>query len=231
MKKLAIALLVVFCAAAANAGTIYDIQIGGSYTPGDIVQAEGVVTAVAYNGVWITEAPFGPGNGIWVYLGSGHTFVEGDVLQIQGEYKEYYDLSEIDAGGYDDVPPTATVVLVGTAAVPAPLYLTAADIMADPEPYEGNVVFLTDGFQVQEFLSYGEWLAHSNDLVTVIQFDDTMFDETVLALHNCFDNVVGPWHYSFSNYKLLPLADGLTVVDCAVGTETTTFGAVKSLYR
>lgn len=231
MKKFALALLMVICATGASAGVIHDIQIGGLYTPGDIVTATGVVAAVAYDGVWIAEAPYGIGNGIFVYLGSGHTFVLGEVLEVTADYKEYYDLSELGADGYDDDPATDTVTVMGTDVVPAPLYVTAADIMADPEPYEGNVVFLTDGFQVTELLSYGEWNATALGSGAVIGYDDVMFDETVLVLGSCYDNSVGPWHYSFGAYKQLPLEDGLTVGDCAVSSESTSFGTLKALYR
>lgn len=231
MKKLAIALMLILCATAANAGVIYDIQVGGLYTPGDIVTATGcIVTAVAYNGVWVVQPPCSPGNGIWVYLGT-HTFVPGDVLDITADYKEYYDLSELDAAGYDDAVPTDTVTLTGHCPPVAPLFATAADIMANAELYEGSYVYLIDGFHVTELLTYGEWKAVGDDGYVHIWFDDVMFDETGLAVGDCFNGVIGVWTYSFNEYKLLPVADGLTVVECAVATETTTFGAVKSLFR
>jgi hypothetical protein len=232
MKKLAIMLLLGLCAVSAQAGTIYDIQIGGLYAPGDVVTAFGIVYAVADNGVWIIESPFGPGNGIWVYLDSGHPFVVGDMLEITADYTEYYDLSELDAAGYDDVSDTDWITWMGNMAVPAPLYLTAAEAMADPELYEGNYVFLTDGFQVIEMLTYGEWKALAiEDLTTVIWFDDVMYDESGLSPGVCFNHAIGAWTYSFGNYKMLPLADGIPIVGCTVKTKQATFGSIKGMYR
>ena len=98
MKRIVIALLLVLIAGTAGAQTIADIQTG--LVPGNtLVQVTNVtVVGVRYNGIYVSEAPHGMYNGIWVYGGNAFAggFAVGDVVHVEGEYYEYYDLSEID---------------------------------------------------------------------------------------------------------------------------------------
>lgn len=230
MKKIALACLIALIAASAQAGIIEDIQtglveVGTLQTPCDVV-----VTAVTYNGVWVAEAPYGANNGIWVYLGSDEPieFVAGDVLCICGEYKEYYDLSEIDvvsAGLY------GSIIKTDEMAVPMPSYVTAADLMADPEPWESCVITIVDGMEVTvEPSSYGEWFATAQD-GTEIMFDDVFYDDSTVALGDCYNNATGVYTYTFSAFKLLPFEDGLALTDCTVDTDDTTLSSLKALFR
>ena len=101
MRKFAIVSFLVLMVAAAQAGVIADIQ-QGVYTEGDMVTVENAVVVVArYNGAYITELPVGPYAGIWVYTNDG-SLLPGDIVTVTGEYKEYYDLSEIDASTYGE---------------------------------------------------------------------------------------------------------------------------------
>ena len=233
MKKLAIVLTLLLCAGAVQAGPIYDLQIGGAYVEGDYVMVPGaVVTAVATYGCVITKAPYGPGNSVWVYLGAGHTAQIGDLADVYGVYDEYYDLTELNVADYIASDPAAYFLVIGTADVPSPLVVTAAEIMADPEPYESSIVWISDGFIVTELLTYGEWKAISNeDGTTVIWFDDYWYDETVLNVGDCANWALGMWTYSFDVWKLEPFEDGFPLTGCAVPSEQHSFGHVKGLYR
>ena len=191
---------------------------------------EAVVTAVAYNGIWIAEAPYGAYNGIWVYMGSDEPIelVPGDLVCICGEYKEYYDLSEIDivsAGLY------GSLTHVGTMDVPTPAFVTAGELMADPEPWESCAITIVDGMQVSVApSSYGEWYADAQD-GTEIMFDDVFYDAGTVLLEDCYNSATGIFQYSFSAFKLLPFEDGINLTDCSVDTEPTSFSQLKSLYR
>ena len=235
MKKLAIVMTLLLCAGAVQAGPIYDLQIGGAYVEGDYVNVIcAVVTASATYGVAVAETPFGPGNSVWVYLGYGHGLVEGDIVNVYGVYEEYYDeLTEINVYNYTSADPAAYCTVVGTCAeLPPPIVVTAAQIMADPEPYESSIVWIRDGFVVTELLSYGEWSAISyEDGSTVILFDDYWYDETVLAVDDCANWGIGMWTESFGAYKLEAFADGFPLTGCAVPAEQETFGGVKAMYR
>lgn len=233
MKRLAIAILLICCAASVQAGPIYDMEVNGLYAVGDYVTVVcATVTAVTAYGCAIAEVPFGVGNSTWVYLGAGHTAAVGDIVTVTAPYAEYYELTELDVGHYLTAVPAASFTKVGVCtAMPAPIYVTAADIMADPEHYESCMVWITDGFQISEILSYGEWKALSVESGAEIYFDDYWYDETGLALSQCANWAVGMWTYSFGFFKLEAAVDGFPVMDCAVDVEPTSLDQIKALYR
>ena len=178
----------------------------------------------------MAEAPYGAYDGIWVYMGSSTpiTLVPGDVVCICGEYKEYFDLSEIDivsAGLY------GSVLKTGSMAVPAPSYVTAAELEADPEPWESCVITITDGMTVADTsLGYGEWMALAWTAPPCISMiSSTMTPPSTRVI--CYNNATGVYTYSYSQFKLEPFADGIELTDCAVDTEDATLSALKALYR
>ncbi len=227
MKKIALAILIVLIAGAAHATAIYDIQAGLVTENTLVTPCDVVVTAVTYNGIWVAEAPYGAMNGIWVYMGSDEPIdlIAGDVVCICGEYKEYYDLSEIDivsAGLY------GSVLKTGSTDVPAPSFVTAAELGED---WESCVVTVVDGMAVTELpSSYGEWFATATD-GTVVMFDDIFYDDTTVTLEDCYNSATGVLNYTFSNFKLEVFEDGLDIVDCGVATEELAFDQIKALYR
>ena len=233
MKALLTILIALALAGAANAGAIYDLEVGGAYAVGDYVEVVcATVTAVTAYGCAIAEAPFQMGNSTWVYLGAGHTAQVGDIVTVNGVYAEYYELTELDVGHYTAAVPPATFTKVGVCTtMPAPIGITAAAIMADPEHYESCIVQITDGFLVTSMLTYGEWLADSHEDGTEIYFDDYWFNETVLSPGICANWALGMWTYSFGAFKLEAFADGFPLVDCAVDNVATSMGAVKALFR
>jgi len=226
MKRIAIALLLTLVAVGAQAETIFDLQTG--LVPEDtIVSVFGVtVTAAAYNGVFVAEAPFAGYNGIWVYTGGDLGYVPGDILDIEGAmYVEYNGLSELNATAAEVV-----ISMTGAGPVPAPNAMTAAELNADPEIWESCMITVTDGMMVTEILSYGEWIAtaESGEIVT---FDDTWYDDTTVALDDCYNSATGILYYSFGVFKLEAFVDGIELTDCTVDAEDHSFGTVKALYR
>lgn len=229
MRRIVMTLLVCLLAGAAQAGPIYDVQTGG-YTEGDWVLATGIVTADPYNGVCLAESPYTAYCGVWVYLGSGHGFVPGDVLEVYGVYEEYYDLTEINVGGHTGSGAYAT--LVGSDTVPPPNYMTAATWVADGEPWEGCLVTVTDALIVSEDVDNDEWKCVSyEDGVSEVWFYGTFFyPQHPFLVGDCFNNATGFGTYHYGNYKLTAFVDGLP--DCLpIGTTKSTFGGVKALYR
>jgi len=229
MKKIALAFLLILVAGMAQATTIYDIQTGAVDLNSLVTPQDVVVTAVMYNGVFVAEAPYSEYNGIWVYTGSDdpHGLVPGDVVSICGEYKEYYDLSEIDivaAGLY------GSILKVGTQDIPAPSFVTAAELAADGEPWESCVVTIVDGMIVSEIHGYGEWSAIAED-GTPVRFDDFWFDDTTVLVDHCYNNATGVWYYGYGEFKLEAFEDGIELTECYVATEDVTFGTMKALYR
>ena len=228
MRKSAIVLFVILLAAAAQAGIISDIQQG--LVPEDTMVQIGnaTVTGAAYNGCFITELPVGPYSGIWVYLGEDHTVVDGDIINVVGQYVEYYGLSEINVGGIPD----GVYEVVGGGELPTPFFLTAAELYVDPEVFESVAICITDGMMVQDVpSSYGEWYADVLDSDLVIMFDDFWYDASTVMAGHCYNHACGVLTYSYSNYKLEAYADGIEVVDCTVGTEASTLTEIKGIFR
>ncbi len=227
MKKIALAFLVLMIAGVAQATTIYDIQAGNVAENTLVTPCDVVVTAVADNGIWVAEAPYGPMNGIWVYMGSNDPIdlVPGDQVCICGEYKEYYDLSEIDilsAGAY------GSVLKTGEVALPAPSIVAAADLGED---WESCVVTISDGMFLSEMPDqHGEWKVTTTD-GTVVIFDDVFFDDTTVSPSDCYNNATGVLTYTYGSYKLEVFADGLEIVPCSVATNEVEFGQIKAMYR
>ena len=228
MRKFAIVSFLVLMVAAAQAGVIADIQ-QGVYTEGDMVTVENAVVVVArYNGAYITELPVGPYAGIWVYTNDG-SLLPGDIVTVTGEYKEYYDLSEIDASTYVI---GASWAVTSTGPIVDPFSVTAAEVLGDPEAYEGVSICITDGMIGTVAAStYGEWSVEVLASGEAIVMDDYWFDDTTVVVGQCYDHACGIWDYGYGAYKLQPFADGIDVVECAVPATETNFSAVKGLFK
>lgn len=224
MRRIVIVLTAVLLAAVAQAGVISDLQ-QGMYEEGAPIQVSGaIVVAANASGAFITELPVGPYAGVWVYAGS-HTMVAGDIVNIEGVYDEYYDLTEIDASD-------GVIQITGTGPVPMPYNLTAAEFAADPEAFEGVSICITDGFIVTEIRSYGEWVANAIESDVDVVFDDYWFTPpTEDDLGACFNNASGCVTFSFGEYKLEAFADGVEFVDCTVPAEATSLTEIKALFN
>ena len=227
MKMIVSALLLTLMAGAAVAGSIVDLQMG-AYTIGDeVVVPSAVVTGVRSNGAFISEDPNAPYAGVWVYTGSAPGVAVGDLVDVKGLYEEYFDFTEInvstDLTGYV----TMTGVHNGTIY---PLPVTVADI---GEAYEGCFIKVTDGMTVTTAPnSFGEWVVESYETPgTFLKLDDYWYDDTTVALGDCYNCATGVLIYSFGEYKLEPFADAICVTDCTVANETLGFGALKTLFR
>lgn len=226
MKRIVIALLLVLIAGTAGAQTIYDIQTG-MVPENTIVQlANKTVVAVRYNGIYVSEAPHGMYNGIWVYGGNAFVggFAEGDVVNIEGEYYEYFDLSEVDVQA-------GLVQLVSTGGpVPPPSVVPAAELV-DPltaEPWESCQITIPDqGYVTVLPSSYGEWFVTYG--AGDVMFDDYWYDDSTVALDDCYEAATGILNYNFGSFKLEPFETGIDF--CPVSTEESTFGGLKALYR
>lgn len=114
---------------------IYDVQGPGAVSPyvGQVVRVEGVVTARKFNGLFV-QAEVGDGDpstsdGVFVFTTSAPpaAFVAGDLVRVTGTVIEFVP-------GADPVSPplteitNATIVEIGTAALPPAVAIGAADV-------------------------------------------------------------------------------------------------------
>jgi len=228
MKKLVIA-MVLICAGAAIAGPIYDLQTGGYALDAEVVVDGAIVTGVRYNGVYISEDVAGPYTGVWVYTGSDPGVSTGDLVDVKGLYKEYYDLTEIDVA----VDPTGYLNYVGPfEGTLVPAAITTATFSANPEAYEGCFISLLGLMTVTNpDMGYGEWEAVDMTDGEYMIFDDYWYDPAGISLGDCFCCAVGVIHYGFGAYKLEPFEGSICFMPCPVANEGMSFGQVKALYR
>jgi hypothetical protein len=238
MRRYGIVALVLLLAVAAQATTIYDIQTGLEPENTQVQLTGVVVVAARYNGVYVSEAPYGGYNGIWVYTGGAPGAAAGDVVDVDGEYYEYNGLSEVDCTG-------GSVVVTGAASVPEPTivdfdYSSTENLTAQCEMYESCLITQDLCMTVTDLPdAYGEWWAWDDpDLAwtddgRAMLYDDFWYDDTTVLLGDHYASVTGILHYSFGLFKLEPLADGIVFAeDCdPVGVEEATFGTVKAIYR
>ena len=140
-------------------------------SPGDLVRTLGnVVTAVASNGFFIQQPdaapdpfrglPPGPtaSRGLFVFTGSAPTAQVGDIVDVQGQVLEFFNLTQI-------ANPDFVNIIPGEAALPAPIMLDANTPSQDPanlscidtqfECYESMLVSIADGFVTAPSQSFG----------------------------------------------------------------------------
>lgn len=239
MRKFAFAFLAMSLAATgavsqtspcpATATSIHTLQMNSPVglnllaTPCDVV-----VTAVRSSGFYVSQAPHGPWDAIWVYY-PGHTFHAGDLVLICGVFKEVCGLSTIDipaAGFYGNVLDR------GEAPIPPTNFVTAAALMASPEQWESVTTTITDGMTVPAGFSLGsgEWLV--NALAgTPLRFDDFWYNFGAVMEGQCYDNATGILHDACGVFTFEPFAGGLPIVNCSVGEQKINLGTMKARFR
>jgi len=230
MKRIAIVLVIILLAAAAQAQTVHDMRTDLVPVGTPVQVANLIVTGFYSNGVFVSTAPHGTYDSIWVYMGSGAPSypIVGDVIQVQGVFTIYNGLYEIDtsAGAW---------ALQGTSPLPAPLVVPAS-VLGDPAtaaPYMCSLITVPDMLFSTSEAGYGEWYAETG-VGEQVMFDNFWADYPVDDLGAflpgaCFLSATGCLNYSYGAYKMCAFLDGLPA--CPVSAEETSFGSVKSLFR
>ena len=85
--------------------------------------------------------------------------------------------------------------VTGTTDVPTPL--EPDDLDTNQEAYEGVLIQVCGTCTVEQLLDYEEVLT------SCVRLDDEIYSYS-LAVNDSFNCIVGVYHYSFSEYKLLP---------------------------
>ena len=252
MKKTATACLLVIIASVGFAqigqaecqNSIYDIQTDIANHPNDTLQPTcGIITALRYNGFYLQEHadpginPNGEYSGIWVYVGpdpvTEYGVAVGDYVGVCGLRKEYFDLTELDIPAaliYGYVLPNPDVG--GPPPPLPPIYVTAAQVVADGEVWESVRITIVDGMQVPFGfdMGNGNWAVDALDGTALI-FDDYWYDFASVMEGQCYNNATGIYYFGYGAFKLEPFVDGIPIVDCAVGTEAMSLGTIKAMFR
>jgi len=234
MKNLAIAfcLLTLATGVLAQNQPVTDIQHGVGLTPGaNLVTPRGIVTAVLPDGFFVADFYVDPPaawDGIYVHMGTvPFDHVPGDVVALCGVYEEFNGVTRINvelAGLY------GSALDVGDAPVPLPTVVTAAQLAADPEPWESCVILIQDGMEVTSLPDGdGRWNTLCQDGTPLIM-DDFFYDGSQVMTSHCY-NTLGIWWEDAGTYMHEPYATGVALTGCTVPDNDISFGALKALYR
>ena len=232
MKALLTLAIVVALAGVAFADdTIYDVQ-NGTIPEGTRVTIEGVIVTAApgeFSGAYcfVEEPGAGPYSGIEVYFSSAqeedYAYLQrGDMVNVTGVVKEYYDMTEIDISAPGD-----TMVLVSSGCeIPGPDPVTTAGMMS--EEWEGVLVQTGCAEVTDPNLGYGEWEIDDGSGPGRVDDKGQITYTPVLGDCNIYTGILA---YTYGNYKLWPRDDN-DIVGCGPSAnEPTQWGSIKALYR
>ena len=201
MKKIMDLIMISFTIV--NATTIYEIQTG-EISVGESVLIQGIVTAA--NG----ETPDGDGsfyvqdgagayNGINV-ISSDYTVSRGDLVELYGEYVEYYGKSEISE------PENLDILSSGN---PLPESEVLSLSQTDWEPWEGVLIQIQNVAVSNDDAEYGEWDVSDLSGANTMRIDNADAGNYTYSPSNGdqFVSITGPLNYTFSEYKIIPRED------------------------
>lgn len=184
--------------------SIYAIQ-QGEVPENTLVSVKGVVVTTPVNAerglVFVEEPGGGEYSGISLYLWSetvmGNSLAPGDVVDITGEYAEFFGVSQIVVKNAGDI------TVVGSAALPGPDLVSAAEVArtnAAAEPWEGVRVQIVDATIAEANDGFGQYLLQGDALVGNAFVDPL----PKVQIAGTFASITGPLHYSFDEFKLQP---------------------------
>ena len=206
MKRIMILLTVPFTIVFGT--TIYDIQ-SGAVNQGESVIVQGIVTAA--NG----ETPDGDGsfyiqdgtgayNGINV-ISSEYTVSRGDLVELYGEYVEYYGKSEISE-------PENLEILSSGNTLPEPEVLSLDQ--EDWEPWEGVLIEIQSVTVSNDDAGYDEWDVTEIGGTNMMRIDNPGNYMYSPSNGDQFESITGPLNYTYDFFKIIP-RDDLDIVQAS----------------
>lgn len=203
------------CPMAANPGTaacpatIYDIK-RGTIGIGTRVSVSGVVTAVAPNGFFMQVPVAAPEyvdadhSGMFVYTGGVPSWARGDAVTVDGAVADYFGETQVTTMA-------SGVTVTGTAAVPAPVAVTIAEVATGGSraaALEGSLVrVMSVSVTNASPAPTGGEVAPTNEFEIggSLRVDDLLFALTPFpVMGETFDSVTGVLAFRRENSKLHP---------------------------
>ncbi|MCA9687692.1 MAG: hypothetical protein KC457_36370, partial [Myxococcales bacterium] len=152
--------------------------------------------------VFVEEPEAGQYSGISLYLWSevsaGVSLQPGDVVDITGEYQEFFEVSQLVVKNVGDI----TVVSSG-APIPGPDVVAAADVARtnfDAEPWEGVRIRVAPATILEANDGFGQYVLVGDALVGNL-FVDPLPD---VLVGGTFSSITGALHFSYGEFKILP---------------------------
>jgi hypothetical protein len=172
-----------------------------------VVTIQGVVTAANDYSYFIQDGS-GPWNGIYIYDNTNLPAV-GDNVILEGEVKEYFDVTEISNITYFET------VSYGND-LPAAVELGTGFIGTSGEPYEGCRVKITNAVCTNPDVDNGE--GYFNDGSGDCMIDDLLYTPDPAWALGEYYSVTGVLHYSWEEYKIEPSSADDVSIGMAVGS-------------
>jgi hypothetical protein len=194
--------------------TIADVQYSGftsgdSYYDGATVTVTGIVTAV-YTDSYETGNEFAiqsepaAGHGVVCNVIADYTPTIGDNVTVTGTVTENWSGWKYEFNTV--IHSISNVVVNSTGDHVSPVAVTAAELVADPEGYEGNLI--TTGQVTVTSINNYDWTVSDGTGEFLIDDDWTVYegpaDSTMgaLAVDDVIPGITGIWNYSYSSYKV-----------------------------
>ncbi|MDP8222638.1 MAG: hypothetical protein P9L99_04705 [Candidatus Lernaella stagnicola] len=183
--------------------TIYEVQ-QGDFDEGTRVQLSHVIVTSQKTadgeGFFVQEPEGGPFSGVYIYINKGIvdeiSVTIGDVLNLAGEYTEYYDFTEITIANTSDLE------IVDSVDPLDPEVVDTADIEPtneDAEQWEGVLVAIEDVTVEEAINNYGEFIADG------VKVDDLFYGSAPNPpADTAFNVIAGLISFNFDEYKLCP---------------------------
>jgi len=182
---------------------------------GDLVTIKGVMvcdTSMTFpNNMFVNDASGPPYNGVLVYLPTPFTPYPlfADTVVMTGKIDEYFTATELV-----DLTVYRNVAIVGHGADPTPPGITATQLNANREAYEGDLITLCDSFVVtgaipDTFGYYIRSLSSPNDSIIVHEQRNPAhtrysYQEVTGAV---IRGITGIFRYQRSQFRLMPRYD------------------------
>ena len=178
--------------------TIYDVQMN-TFDEGTIVTVQDVVVTSQliegdYPAFFVQDAAGGEYNGIYVFTWDEVDYVPtiGDVVTITGEYKEFFDNSQLVVKTAGDITKSGEG---------AEVVVTVIDTEPDSwEPYESVMVQINNA-EIADASKLYEWGAVQ---LTIGCWIDNVFTNYAAEDGATYSSLTGPLTYSFEKYSVLP---------------------------
>ena len=189
--------------------TIYEIQQGaadGTVNEATIFNLAEVIVTTPLNAedglVFVEEPEGGEWSGISLYMWDeavmATTLQPGDVVNLVGEYAEFFGMSQLVIKNAGDIE----VVRSGDP-LPGPDIVDASSIARDnaaAEPWEGVRVQIVDAVILEPNDGFGQYVLEG-DVLVGNSFVDPLPDVAVMG---SFASITGSLLYSFDEFKLQP---------------------------
>ena len=194
--------------------TIFDIQMGTIPEKSGVLVKDVIVSSPVFldknmnANFFLTEAAGGEYSGIQIYVyadvaaaleAAGMMPKQGDKLDIEGLYSEFYEYSEIT------LTDATNLTITGTGTIPAPSVVLPADVTTGgpkAENYEGCLVAVENVTVTAPAVMFGEFQVADTLIVDDLFFVPNPGPKP--AIGDVFASITGLMTYSFEVFKLEP---------------------------